>query len=222
MSGQDKDTPIRVLIADDHPIFRQGLRLLLTSAGFEVCAEAGNGKDALALATTAKPQVAILDVNMPGHTGLEVAQSLRKLGAPVTIVILTMEGDEATFNKAMDVGAIGYVLKENAAEDLVDSVRAAARGQYYISPTISQYLVHRRSRSQALASMRPGLDALTKAERRVLRLISEKKTSPQIAEMLFISPRTVDAHRANICTKLGLRGSHSLLQFALENRSALE
>lgn len=222
MSTPRNTEVIRVLIADDHPIFRQGLRALLNNAGLEICAEARNGEEAITLAKATKPNVAVLDVNMPGCTGLEVARTLRSGGSPTAVVILTMDGDEATFNKAMDIGAIGYVLKENAAEDLVDSVKAAARGQYYISPTISQYLVQRRSRAQALAATRPGLEALTKAERRVLRLISEKKTSRQIGEELFISPRTVDAHRANICSKLGLHGSHSLLQFALENRSALE
>jgi len=121
----------------------------------------------------------------------------------------------------MDLGVLGFVLKENAVQDIVDSVAAAAKGEHYLTPAISSFLVHRRGRAEALAARTPGLADLTKAERRVLKLIAEKKTSPQIAAELFISPRTVEAHRANACTKLGLSGSHSLLQFALENRSSI-
>lgn len=127
----------------------------------------------------------------------------------------------ATGNLALDLGVKGFVLKENAVQDILTSLATVAAGGHYLSPTISGYLVRRRNRVEELATRTPGLDDLTKAERRVLKLIAENKTSREIAAELFISPRTVEAHRANISTKLQLRGSHSLLRFALENRAAI-
>jgi DNA-binding NarL/FixJ family response regulator len=135
--------------------------------------------------------------------------------------MLTMHKDEETCNRALDIGAQGFVLKENAIEEILKAIVAVAEGEHYLSSTISGYLVRRRNRAESLAATKPGLDDLTKAERRILKLIAEKKTSREIGAELFISPRTVEAHRANICAKLELTGSHSLLQFALENRSAI-
>lgn len=113
------------------------------------------------------------------------------------------------------------MFKENAVEEILKAIVVVADGGHYLSPTISGYLVRRRNRAEMLAAKKPGLDDLTKAELRILKLIAEKKTSREIGAELFISPRTVEAHRANICAKLELTGSHSLLQFALENRSAI-
>ncbi len=214
---------IRVLIVDDHPLFRQGLRnLVANDSRFELVAEAGDGAEALRLMAELKPDVAVLDVSLPGLSGLEVARLAQEKGRSTRLVILTMHKEEETFNRAMDLGVLGFVLKENAVEDILASIVAVSAGNHYITPSISNYLVQRHGRSTALASRTPGLEDLTRAERRVLGLIAQKKTSRQIAAELFISPRTVDAHRANACAKLGLAGSHSLLQFALENRSALE
>jgi two-component system response regulator DegU len=217
MAGRTK-----VVIVDDHPLFRQGLRQLVESDGqFELVGEAGNGDEALRLLRQAKPDIAVLDVNLPGISGLEVARQAQALKLPTRLIVLTMFSEEETVDRALDLGVLGFVLKENAAQDILASLVAVAKGEHYLSPTISGYLVRRRGRAEALALKKPGLDDLTKAERRILKLIAEKKTSRDIAAELFISPRTVEAHRANISQKLGLRGSHSLLQFALENRSAL-
>jgi DNA-binding NarL/FixJ family response regulator len=213
---------IKVLIVDDHPLFRKGLRQVIEhDPRFEVVGEAGDGEAALKLIQEKKPAVAVLDVNLPGLTGLEIARQLQGKHLPTGIIILTMHKDEETCNRALDFGAKGFVLKENAVEEILKAVAAVARGEHYLSSTISGYLVRRRHRSEALAATKPGLDDLTKAERRILKLIAGKKTSREIAAELFISPRTVEAHRANICAKLELTGSHSLLQFALENRSAV-
>ncbi len=213
---------IKVLIVDDHPLFRQGLRQVVEGdSRFELIAEVGDGETALQLILEKKPDVAVLDVNLPGMSGLEVARELQRQRASTQIIILTMFKEEETFNRALDVGVRGFVLKENAVDDIRNALAAVSNGEHYLTPSISGYLVRRRSRSEALAMQKPGLDDLTKAERRILKLISEKKTSRQIAAELFISIRTVEAHRANICTKLELSGSHSLLQFALENRSSL-
>jgi DNA-binding NarL/FixJ family response regulator len=211
-----------VLIVDDHPLFRSGLRQVIAGdPRFELVGESGDGEAALQMIQEKKPDVAVLDVNLPGLSGLEITLKLQTKRLPTRVIILTMHKDEETCNRALDIGAKGFVLKENAVEEILKAIAAVAEGEHYLSSTISSYLVRRRNRAETLAAKKPGLDDLTKAERRILRLIAEKKTSRQIGAELFISPRTVEAHRANICAKLGLTGSHSLLQFALENRSAL-
>jgi len=213
---------VKVLIVDDHPLFRQGLRqVVVADPRFELIAEAGDGIAALQLIQEKKPDVAALDVNLPGLSGLEIARKLQGKRLPTRIIILTMYKEEETFNRAMDLGVTGFVLKENAVEDILNGIAAVAKGEHYLSPSISGYLVRRRSRADLLAARKPGLEDLTKAELRILKLIADKKTSRQIAAELFISPRTVEAHRANISTKLELHGSLSLLHFALENRAAL-
>ena len=213
---------IKVLIVDDHPLFRRGLRQVVEGdARFELVGETGDGLAALQLIQEKKPDVAALDVNLPGLSGLEIARKLQAKKNPTRVIILTMYKEEETFNRAMDFGVKGFVLKENAVEDILNGIAAGARGEHYLSPSISGYLVRRRGRAESLAAEKPGLDTLTKAERRILKLIAEKKTSKEIAAELFISPRTVEAHRANISAKLELQGSHSLLLFALENRNAL-
>jgi DNA-binding NarL/FixJ family response regulator len=215
--------PITVLIVDDHPLFRNGLRQVIQGDGrFELTGQAANGEDAWKLVQEQKPQVAVLDINLPGLTGLEIARRIQEKRLRTRVIILTMLKEEDLINRALDYGVNGFLLKESAVEEIVNAVVTAARGEHYLSPAVSGYLVRRRNRAEQLAAQRPGLDDLTKAERRILKRIAEKKTSREIGAELFISPRTVEAHRANICTKLDLHGSHSLLQFALENRSSLQ
>jgi DNA-binding NarL/FixJ family response regulator len=213
---------IRVLIVDDHPLFRSGLRQVIESdPRLELAGETGDGVAAFRLILEAKPDVAVLDVNLPGQTGLEVARAIQEKKLRTRVIILTMHREEELINRALDFGVNGFVLKENATGNILDAIEAVAAGEHYLSPEVSGHLVRRHHRAEALAAQKPGLDDLTKAERRILRLIAVKKTSREIAAELFISPRTVEAHRANICAKLELRGSHSLLQFALENRSLI-
>ena len=217
-----KAKPVRVAIVDDHPLFRQGLmQVLAGDSRYRCVGEAGDGTAALELIARERPEVAVLDVNLPGLSGLEVVRLVQERRLPTKLVVLTMCNDEETFNRAMDLGALGFVLKENAVAEVLEGIHAAAHGRHYLSPSISGYLLHRHDRERLLLSERPGLEQLTKAERRILRLIALNKTSREIATELFVSPRTIETHRANICSKLGLRGSHRLLQFALENRSAL-
>jgi DNA-binding NarL/FixJ family response regulator len=212
----------RVLIVDDHPLFRNGLRLVIQNdRRFELVGEAGDGTTAWQSIQNQQPDVAVLDINLPGLTGLEVARKVHEKKLATRVIILTMFKEEDLINRALDLGVNGFVLKENAAEDIVSAIVTAANGEHYLSPAVSGFLVRRRNRAETLAAHKPGLEDLTKAERRILKLIAEKKTSRAIAGELFISPRTVEAHRANISGKLNLHGSHSLLQFALENRSLL-
>jgi len=213
---------IKVLIVDDHPLFRQGLRQVVEAdSRFDLVAEAGDGETALRSIQDKSPDVAVLDVDLPRLSGLEVARALQGRGLPTRVIILTMYKEEEIFNRALDFGVMGFVLKENAVEDILNSVVAVAAGKHYLSSTISGYLLRRLGRAEELAMKKPGLNDLTKAERRILKLIAEKKTSREIAMELSISQRTVDAHRAHISAKLDLHGNHSLLQFALENRTAV-
>ena len=213
---------IRIIIADDHPIFRKGLRgTIEADPTLKIVAEAEDGEQALDLIQTLKPEIAILDMEMPHKDGFEVMQEIQEKKLPVLVIFLTMYKDERFFNAAMNRGAKGYVLKESAINDIITGIKAVASGQHFISPLLSTYLLNRHQRAASLAVQKPGLSNLTPAEREVLRLIAANKTSKQIADELFIAVRTVEKHRANISEKLELRGSHALLNFALEHKSEL-
>ena len=215
-------TATRILIVDDHALIRKGLRLTIEAeTSFEVIGEAANGKEALALIAQHQPQIAILDVNMPEMSGFEVAAEIRKRKLEVALIFLTMHKDKTFFNKAMDIGAKGYVLKESAVDEIVNALNAVARGQAFISAQFSTYLLQRMDRLGSLAKQTPGLNDLTPTERRVLKLIAAYKTSKEIAAELHIHYRTVDNHRTNVSNKLGLEGSHALLRFAVEHQSEL-
>jgi DNA-binding NarL/FixJ family response regulator len=213
---------LTILIADDHPIFRRGLREVIeTDGGLTIVGEAENGVAALGMVEELRPQVAVLDIDMPRMNGFELVQELRRQNLEVAVVFLSMHKDEAMFNEAMALGVRGYVLKDSAATDLTAGIHAVAAGRHFISPALSTYLVNRSERLSAFAQEKPGLSALTPAERRVLKLIAENKTSREISAELFVSHRTIENHRSNICQKLGLQGSHSLIKFAIEHKSQL-
>ena len=221
--AEARKAPIGVVIVDDHPLFRQGLRQLVESdERFALIAEADSGETAKRLIMQHRPDLAVLDVNLPDITGLDVAEIIRAAGLNTRFVVLTMLKDEQAFNRAMNIGIDGYILKENASTEIINCMLSVAGGNAYVSPSLTGFLLRRRGRAEALASHKPGLDDLTTAERRILKRIAQKKTSREIAAELHISPRTVETHRTNICTKLSLKGSNSLLQFAIENREALK
>lgn len=213
---------IKVIIADDHPMMRRGIKsVLLTDAQIEIAAEAKDGQEAYNMIHSLLPDVALIDVEMPKMTGLEISRRINAENINTRIVFLTMYKDEDLFNTAMDTKAIGYVLKENAAEDVLESVKYAAAGKNYISPTISGYLISRINRQKDFSEKTPSINDLTKAERTVLKLISQEKTTQQIADELHISYKTVENHRNNISKKLNLTGTHSLVKFAISNKALL-
>jgi DNA-binding NarL/FixJ family response regulator len=215
-------TETRIVFADDHPLLREGLRKVIErEAGMQIVGEADDGESVLALIKESRPDVAILDIEMPKMSGFEVARAIRELRLPVEIVFLTMHKDEDIFNKALDAGAKCFVLKDSAVMEIVGCIKSAMNGEYYISPAVSSYLVNRSARAGALSRHVPGLNDLTEAEQRVLRLIAEYMTSREIAAELGVSHRTVENHRTNISNKLDLHGSHALLKFALEHKSEL-
>lgn len=212
---------INVLIADDHPIFRSGLRLIIEADSLlRVVGEAEDGESALACIRALQPDVAVLDIDMPPPDGLAVARQVRTEGLSVETIFLTMHNEEDLLNAALDAGVKGFIVKDGAANELNACIKAVAAGKNFISPTLSGHLLKRRSKPDTPAE-RSAISSLTTAERRVLLMISESMSNKEIAEKMFISVRTVEHHRSNICTKLDLTGKNALLTFALTHKSEL-
>jgi DNA-binding NarL/FixJ family response regulator len=214
---------ITVLIADDHPIFRTGLRHVIDAdPAVRIVAEAKDGNEALATIESIHPDVAVLDIDMPGRDGLEVARALRDRRSTTRVIFLTLHKDAQFLNAALDAGVHGYVPKESAATEIGGAIRSVHAGQQYVSPVLSSVLINRSRRADALAKELPALDSLTPTELKVLKLVAEIKTTKEIADVLCISPRTVEHHRTSIAAKLDLRGSHALTRFAVKHQSALK
>jgi DNA-binding NarL/FixJ family response regulator len=213
---------IRIAIADDHPLLRKGLRQVLEAdANITVVVEAGDGEALLSQIEASRPQIAIVDVDMPKQDGFAVAKEITRRKLPVDVVFLTIHNEEAIFHAAMDLGIKGYILKDSALVEIPEAIRTVAAGQFYVSHPLVAYLLNRRNRSQGLRESEPGLKGLTASERRILHMIAENKSSKEIGAELCIHYRTVENHRVNICQKLGLRGTNSLLRFALQHKSEL-
>ena len=212
--------PTTLLIVDDHPIFRQGLKLVLKKEkSLKIVAEAGDGETALRIMTEKQIDVAVMDIDMPKMNGFEVLERARDQDLNTIFIIMTMYKDEAMFNRVLDLGAWAYVLKENAVTEIIHSVRAVREGQYYISASIANFLLKRSVRSPSANDR--SIDELTPTERRVLKLLAEMRTNKEIADLMFISEKTVENHRTNIARKLGLSGTHALLKFAIERKAML-
>ena len=211
-----------VLIADDHPIFRRGLCDVITGdARLRLVAEAGDGEDAWRLLQEFQPAVAVLDIHMPGRSGIELGRLVSQRRLPVAVIILTMDAEEGLLQEALNLGVKGYLLKENAITELLQAIQRVAAGKDYICPALSGALVRRHAARENLHQQKTGLDRLTPTEHQILRLIAEDRTSKEIAELLTCSVRTVETHRQNISHKLELSGSHSLLRFAFDHKAQL-
>lgn len=214
--------PLRILFADDHEIFRAGLRQVLAAdRDIKILAELADGEAALRDIRALKPQVAVLDFDLPKRNGLEVARELARQRDATPVVILTAHREKSLFDEALATGVRGYLLKDDAATDLLRCLRAVAKGETYLSSTFSGYLLKRGQKAEALRQEVRGLDSLSAAERRVLRLVALGKATKEIAAELFLSPATVETHRKNICAKLDLRGANKLLAFAIEHKAEL-
>jgi len=213
---------ISILIADDHPIFREGLKKVISrDPQLRVVGEAENGNEAVARLVEFQPDVAVLDLDMPGQDGFAVVRAAQAARLAVKVIFLTMHNNEEILHRALDLGIAGYVLKDGAIAEIVNAIRAVAGGRNFISPELSTYLLKRANRASRLTESKPTINDLTPTERTILKMIASEKTSKQIADELCISVRTVEHHRSNICEKLDLHGFNVLVKFAITHKSEL-
>jgi len=205
-----------ILLADDHAVMRAGLRLLLERhADLSVIAEAGNGREAVALAETLHPDVAVIDIAMPMLNGIEATQRICAGEGSTQVVILSMHSDESYVLRALKAGARAYILKESAEDDLIRAVRSVSAGKSFFSPVISRLLLDDYVRQVASKGVEDSYDLLTPREKELLQLIAEGKTNKEIAALLNVSPFTVETHRANILQKLNLHSVPQLILYAV-------
>ncbi len=215
---------MRVLLADDHALVRAGIRALLTGLpDVESVVEAGDGQEALSLLRELRPDVALVDIAMPGLNGLELAARVTREAPGTRLVILSMHGTPGHVAQALRAGVCGYLLKDSAADELPVLLRAVMRGETYLSPTISKqvvdgYLGRTASPATAAAAGAPdgsALDVLTSRQREILQLVAEGKSTKEVAQMLDLSVKTVETHRAQIMDRLGIRDLAGLVRYAV-------
>ena len=209
--------PLRILVADDHHVVRTGLRALLESnAGWEVCAEASNGREAVEKAAELKPDVAVLDIGMPLLNGIEATRQILRVSPRTEVLILTMHDSEALIQGVLEAGAHGYILKDDADQNLLEAVEALGKHKRYLSSRVSE---------AAAQTDLPGGDdlpmdrrRLTPREREILQLLAEGKSNKEIAGLLGISVKTAETHRANIMLKMNFHSITELVRYAVKNK----
>jgi DNA-binding NarL/FixJ family response regulator len=201
---------LRILLADDHTIFRQGVRALLEREGFRVDGEAADGREATQIAAEVTPDVAILDVAMPLLNGLDAAQAIARVSPATRSILLTMHTEDPYVTRALQAGIRGYVLKSQATEDLVLAIREVSRGGIYLSPGVSRTVVEAYLARQ---EMRP--DPLSLREREVVQLIAEGKSTKEVAVLLGVSVKTAESHRTRIMSKLDIHETAGLVRYAI-------
>jgi len=202
--------PIQVLLADDHQIVRQSLKVLLEKEGLKVVGEASNGQEAVRLAESVHPDVAVLDVSMAVLNGIDAAKEIQKVSPQTKTIFLTVHDEDPYLLDALRVGAKGYVVKTHAAENLVQAIREASRGGVYLSPEVSRAVVQAYQNKTELSS-----EPLSPRERQVLQLIAEGKTTKEVAGVLNISVKTAETHRTRIMEKLDIHETAGLVRYAI-------
>lgn len=208
--------PLRILVADDHSVVRTGLRTLLESEeGWEVCAEATNGREAVEKARELKPDVAVLDIGMPLVNGIEATRQMKKISPETEILILTMHDSESLIEEVLGAGARGYILKDDADLNLIRAVDVVRQHKPYLSTRVSEAV----SKTALPPEAEAGLDRrrLTPREREILQLLAEGKSNKEIASFLDISVKTAETHRANIMLKLNFHSITELVRYAVRN-----
>jgi two-component system response regulator NreC len=208
--------PLRVLIADDHGVLRAGLRALLkTEEDLQVVDEAADGDTALRLASRLRPDIVLLDLSMPGPGGIEVTRKLKEMLPATRVLILTVHEDETLLREALKAGASGYIIKRAVESELINAIHAVSRGEIYVHPAMTRWLLQEPAPA---APKRRDPATLTPREIEVLRLIVQGHTNSQIAEVLRLSVRTIESHRANLMGKLGLQSRVELVRYAVKNK----
>jgi len=209
---------LRILIADDHPIFRRGLKQVIEAQPrMKIVYEAEDGEEALDRIRTNPPDIAILDIEMPKLRGLDIMEVIQREKLKVDVIFLTMYNDEYMFNRSMELGIMGYVLKDTAVTDIIRALQTVVNGKHFVSPNLAEFLVRRGKLSKGEQGEITQLQ-LTRTERKVLCLIAEAKTSKEIGELLGTSIKTVESHRTSIARKLKLNRANELIRFAIENK----
>ena len=201
---------IRVVLADNHALVRQGLRALLEREGLEVAGEAADGREAVRLANQLRPDVALLDIGMPLLNGIDAAREIQKDSRGTKTILLTRHEEDQYVTEALRAGVKGYVLKKQAATDLVDAIRQACRGEVYLSPSISRAVVKAYVAKEELSA-----EPLTPRERQVLQLVGEGKSTKDVASILGISVKTAESHRSRLMHKLDIHETASLVRYAI-------
>jgi DNA-binding NarL/FixJ family response regulator len=221
----DIPKPARILVADDHEIVRRGLRAMIEAAGHEVCAEAATGREAVELATSTSPHVAVLDVSMPDLTGLEAARRIREAKPGVEVLIVTAHDSEQMVRDVLAAGARGYLLKSDAARDVVSAVEDLLHGRTHFTSRVAEIVLAgylsgggAPAAPEGTSEEAPAVSRLTPREREVLQLLAEGKGAKQIALDLAISVKTVETHRSNLMRTLGLGSISDLVRYAVRNR----
>ena len=205
-------TQMKVLLADDHALFREGVKALLANDEYEIVAEAANGLDAIAAARRLHPDIAIVDVAMPGLNGIDAAREVLRNSPSTRVIVLTMHKDHAYLAEALRAGVRGYVLKSRGVAELVDALREVAKGGVYLSPGMSREVAESYIRGD-----QPVPSPLSAREREVLQLVAEGKTTKEVAAVLFISFKTVESHRQRIMAKLDIHETASLVRYAIRS-----
>jgi len=207
---------IRILLADDHQLMRSGLRLLIEQqSDLTVVGEAADGREAVALAKSLRPDVAVMDISMPNLNGIEAAHQIIQSQPNVAVIVLSMHTDESYVLRALKAGAKGYLLKDSAEADLIAAVRAVARGKSFFSPAVSKVLLDDYMRKLKRSGAEDAYDLLTPREREILQLVAEGKSNKDVANLLSLSVYTVETHRSNIMQKLNLKGVPELTLYAV-------
>jgi DNA-binding NarL/FixJ family response regulator len=212
--------PLRILVADDHHVVRTGLRALLESkSGWQVCAEAANGREAVEKASALKPDVAVLDIGMPLLNGVEATRQIHKLSPQTEVLILTMHDSDVLVQEVLEAGARGYILKDDADRNLLAAVDALRRHKPFLSSRVSDVASKTRSAAgDGPVRERSFRSRLTPREREILQLLAEGKTNKEVAGLLGISVKTAETHRANIMLKLDFHSVTDLVRYAVRNK----
>jgi two-component system response regulator NreC len=210
---------IRVLLADDHGIVRKGLRSTIESEpGYEVVAEAANGREAVRLAQQLKPDIAIMDIAMPQLNGIDATEQIMKLSPNTKVLVLSMHADESYVIRVLAVQARGYLLKDSAEVDLLPALRSVLQGRPYFSPKVTQVLLEDYMRYLRQRGLQDTYDLLTAREKQVLQLLAEGNSNKDVANLLNLGLSTVDTHRTNLMQKLNLHSTAELVLYAVRKR----
>lgn len=204
--------PLKILLADDHAIVRQGLRVLLEKEGFSVVSESSDGREAVNACDSHHPDVAVLDLSMPNLNGIDAAREITKRNPRTRVILLTMHTEDHLILESLRAGVTGYVLKTRASDELIQAIRAVSRGDMHLTPSISRTIVQAFLSKDELPSR-----TISDRERQVLQLVAEGKTTKEVASLLGISVKTAESHRSNLMEKLDIHDTAGLVRYAIRH-----